>query len=200
MSPRRFSQIDSFMTSSITRSFLLLALIGLSMPHRAQAQGTPESAAAAYGAAIKANDWPTAARMMHPAALKQLRDLITPLVASPQGGQMGFQLLGVHSSAELATTPDTVVFATFIRNVMAQQAGLGEALRTATFTPLGHVAGGGDTVFVVSRMTMSVEGVELKTFDVMPFVLLDGQWRGLLKSDFTNMAAMLRKALGVHPS
>jgi len=188
------------MTTFQVRSLLFASIVALSTPQRAHAQGTPEAAAAAYGAAIKANDWPAAARMMHPTALKQLRDLIAPLVASPAGGEMGLQLLGVHSSAELAATPDTVLFATFLRNVMAQQAGLGDALRSATIVPLGHVAGGGDTVFVVSRMTMSVEGVELKTFDVMPFLLLDGQWRGLLKSDFTNMAAMLRRALGTHPS
>lgn len=170
------------------------------MPHLAHAQGTPESAAAAYGAAIKANDWPAAARLMHPTALKQLRDLFGPLVAAPNGGPVTAQLLGAHSAAEFATTPDTVIFASFLRSVMGRDQGLSDALRSSTYTPLGHVLGGGDTVYVVSRMTMSVEGIEISQFEVMPFLLLDGQWRGLLKADFTNMAAMLRKALGVSPS
>jgi hypothetical protein len=76
------------------------------------------------------------------------------------------------------------------------QAGLGDALKGARITPLGHILLPGDTALVVSRMTMTAEGLTLSVFDVMPFIKHDGQYRGMLKADFTNMAAMLKARLG----
>lgn len=184
----------------MSRHLLVAGLLAVFAPGPARAQSTPEAAAAVFGNAVKANDWPAAARLMHPAALHQLRTLFEPLLSSPGGDEFGMQLLGVQSGAELAATPDTILFATFLRRVLSQQEGLAEALQTSTFTPLGHVTGGADTVLVVSRMTLTVKGIEISQFDVMPFLLLDGQWRGLLKADFTNMAAMLKRALGEQPS
>lgn len=178
---------------------ILPVVVGLVLAPPVAAQATPEAAATQFGEAVRNNDWAAAARIMHPSALKQLRQLFEPLIAAPNMGDLGVQLFGVHSTAELATTPDTILFATFLRSVMAQQAGLGEALRTATIEPLGHVAQG-DTMLVVSRLTLSVQGVSISQFEVMPFVTDQGRWWGLLKADFTNMAALMQKALDRRPS
>jgi hypothetical protein len=161
---------------------------------------TPEAAAQAFGNALKANDWAAAARLMHPDALKQLRALFTPMLSIPGAESMGAELFGARSNADLATLPDTVMFASFLRNVLNQQPGLADAMRTSTFTPLGHVKAEGDTVLVVSRMAFTVEGMTVSQFDVMPFILDEGQWRGLLKADFTNMATMIRRGLAGAPS
>lgn len=150
----------------------------------------------AFGEALKANDWSAAARLMHPSALHQLRELFEPLTGAPRAGDIATQLFGVSSAAELATTPDTVLFARFLQTVLSQQAGVAEMFRSASLTPLGHVNQPGDTVFVVSRMTMTVEGITVTSFDVMPFLLYQGAYRGLLKADFTNFAAMLQARLG----
>jgi hypothetical protein len=47
---------------------------------------------------------------------------------------------------------------------------------------------------------VSVKGMTISQFDVMPFVYDQGRWWGILKADFTNMAAMLQQALGTRKS
>lgn len=170
---------------------LLLAL--LMLPVRVQAQATPEAAAQAMGDAVRRSDWPAAARLMHPAAIRQLRDLFQPFIGAPGMDELGPQLFGTPN-ADLPATPDTVLYARFLGKVTGQLPGMDQALRNAQFTTLGHVAGGADTVLVVSRMELTLDGMTISQFDVMPFRLENGRWWGLLKADFTNMAAMLRRA------
>ena len=174
----------------------VLVLLALLLPLSLSAQETPEAAAEAFGATVRTGDWAGAARLMHPQALKQLHDLFVPLVTSPKAGDLATQLFGVSSPAELASTPDTVLFAHFLGVVMSQQEGLVDALRGSNMVALGHVMASGDTVLVVSRLSMAVEGITISSFDVMPFLLYQGHYRGLLKTDFTNMAEMLKARLG----
>jgi hypothetical protein len=48
-------------------------------------------------------------------------------------------------------------------------------------------------VLVVTRMRLTAAGgVTVIQFDVMPFMRDGPNWKGLLKTDFTNMAAMLK--------
>ncbi len=155
-----------------------------------QAEG-PEAAARVFGAAIRAADWPAAARLMHPAALRQLRSLFEPMFSVPDMQASAAEMFGVTPET-LASTPDTVLFAGLLKSMMSQE-GLSEALRSAQITPLGHVAVG-DTMMVVSRMSMTVQGMTITQYDVMPFVYDDGQWWALLKAEITNMAAMIQRA------
>lgn len=143
--------------------------------------------------AVRRNDWPAAARLMHPDALQQLRNLFQPFLAMPDMGELGPELFGTPN-ADLAATPDTVLYARFLGKVMAQLPGMDRALQGATITPLGHVPGGADTVLVVNRMVLTLDGMTISQFDVMPFRYERGKWWALLKSDFTNMAAMLQRA------
>lgn len=173
------------------RTFPLLAAAAIIAAVPLQAQSTPEAAAEAFGATIKANDWAGAARLMHPDALHQLRGLLEPLLTEAGTGEVTKQIFGVGSAAELSATPDTILFSSLLKTVMNQQ-GLAAALSTATFKALGHIDQPGDTVLVVSKMTMQVEKLTISTFDVMPFLLYQKQYRGLLKADFTNLVAMLK--------
>jgi len=182
------------------RRLLWIAALLLVPASFAAAQATPEEAAAAFGAALKANDWPAAARLMHPQALQQLRGMFEPLIAMPGVEQLGDRLFGAHSQAEFAAIPDTILFASFLRASLSQQPGLTDAMRTAVISPLGHIAAGGDTVLVVSRVAISIDSLTITQFDVMPFVPLDGRWRGLLKADFTNMAKLLERSLNARRS
>lgn len=178
------------------RRAIVALVLAVGMPSAAvRAQAAPEDAAREFGAAMRRNDWPAAARIMHPEALRQLRDLFQPIVSAPGMEALQSQMFEVQSLAEFARLPDTVLFARFLKNSIRQQEGMAEALRSATITPLGHVPQGGDTMLVVSRMSMSVSGIAIRDFEVMPFVRYQGRWRGLLKTDFTNMAAMFRRAL-----
>lgn len=178
----------------MTRYLMWALLLALLLPSVSSAQARPEAAARAFGEALRDNDWAGAARLMHPGAIRELRELFEPFLETPDGAELRAQLFGVQSAAELASTPDTVLFAAFLRNVMGQEKGFAQAFRTASFTPLGHVRGGGDTVFVVSRMSMTIDSITITQFDVMPFLWENGRWWALLKADFRNMAAMLRQA------
>lgn len=156
----------------------------------------PEAAARRFGDAIKAADWAAAARLMHPNALRQLRTMFEPMFSVPEMQGSAGEMFGIAPEA-LASTPDTVLFAALLKNLMAQEGGLSEALSSAQITPLGHVPVG-DTMMVVSRMAMTIEGITITQYDVMPFVFDDGQWWALLKADITNMAAMLQQAIKQH--
>jgi hypothetical protein len=184
----------------MTRTFFLLLLLLAGGSGRAPAQSSPEDAAKAFSGTLKAGDWPGAARLMHPQALKQLRALFEPFMATTGMEQLGAQLFGLHSNAEFASTPDTVLFAAFLRAMLTKDPDLAKAMRTAEVSPLGHVDAGTDTVLVVSRMVLTVSGVSITQFDVMPFSLDQGKWRGLLKADFTNMAALFQKVAGTRRS
>ncbi|MBK8002574.1 MAG: hypothetical protein IPK12_01235 [Gemmatimonadetes bacterium] len=174
---------------------LLLPALLLTAPV-ARAQGTPEEAAVRMSAAQTQGDWAGAARMMHPASLRQLRDLFSPLMASQGGAVVATRLFGLTSAAEFAATPDTVLFARLMKSVIESEAMLKQALSSTVVTPLGHVRGGGDTVFVVTRQRMTVETIEITTFPVMPFLKEGDRWWGLLTADLTNIAAMLKRTLG----
>lgn len=176
-----------FAISRATFAALVLATAPLA------AQDTPEAAASAFETAFAAGDWAGAARLMHPAALRQMRELFALALTNENLAEARERLFGFHSPAEAATAPDTVMFASFLKAVTSRQPEFFAALKTAKMTPLGHVQGGADTALVVTRMTMDVAGATITQFDVMPF-LRDGKvWRGLLKADFTNLAVMLKR-------
>lgn len=174
------------------RTSLLLASLLTMAPPALVGQGTPEAAAEAFGTAVIASDWPRAARFMHPEALRVLRGFLEPLVTSTEGAQLGTQLFGVKSAAELAATPDTVLFARFLANTMKEAAGA-EVLSTAKIQALGHIEQPGDTVLVVSRLTLPLTPTAaITSYELVPMLLYQGQYRGLLKADMTNLLTMIQ--------
>lgn len=162
-----------------------------------QALETPEQVAGQYMAATRAADWAGMARLMHPSALRQMRELFDAILSSAdaEAAEARQQLFGVRSAAEAAAMPDTLLFTNFLRTVMAMQAEVTSALRTAEMQVLGHVNEGADTVHVLTRLTLTVETIPISQMDVMSFGRLGPTWRGLLKADFTAMAARLRAML-----
>lgn len=178
--------------------FALPLLVLLLAASPLAAQDTPEAAALALNGAMRRADWPAAARLMHPLALRQMRGLFDFILDADGTDQLREQLFGFTSKAEASAAPDTVLFAGFLKAVMAQQGPeVQQAIKTATVTTAGHIAQGADTALVVTLTSMQVQGIAVSTYEVMPF-LHDAQgWRALLKVDFTNMAAMLRRAAAV---
>ena len=179
----------------IMRRVLLLALLGLAPPLAAQA--TPEDAARAYGAAVFSGDWAGTARLMHPSALRQLRDLVSPAVADPGAVGLLQQLFGVGSAAEFAATPDTILFARLLKSALGQNPEVAAVMSDAQVIPLGHITVQGDTTFVVTRLVLGAEhGITITKFDVMPFIQDQGRWWGLLNADITNLTAVLTRMAG----
>ncbi len=162
-------------------------------------QETPEDVAQRYVSAMQAADWDTMAGLMDQSALKSMRDLLSPLFDLPEAAELRQRFLGVETVDEAAALSDTAVFARFMQFVGSQEPSLQEALKTSRMRVIGHIPEGGDTVHVVYRMTMTVEGITMTRLDVFSLRQHGETWRGLLAGDVSALAAALRAALEPYP-
>ena len=144
--------------------------------------------------AMRANDWKAVAALMHPGALRQLREFFSVLFEAPNADPIRRELLGVSSAAEAKALSDTAMFESLLR-VSAKSPELADAFRTATVQILGQVNEGPDTAHVVYRMQITLEGTPVTTMDVFSLARSPAGWRGLLKGDMAAFAAAIRAAV-----
>ena len=164
-------------------------------PAPAQTAETPEQVTERFVAAMRAADWNGMAALMHQNALKEMRQLLAGVFEAPNGGPIRQQLLGVTTVPQAQALSDTAVFAALMRTT-TQDADVAELLRSARVQVLGHVNEGADTVHVVYRMAMTINGIPITKMDVMSLARSPVGWRGLLKGDVTALAAGIRAAVG----
>jgi hypothetical protein len=160
----------------------------------AQTAETPEQVTERFVAAMRAADWNGMASLMHQNALKEMRQLLSGVFEAPNGGPIRQQLLGVTTVQQAQALSDTAVFASLMR-MTTQDADVAELLRSAKVQVLGHVNEGADTVHVVYRMAMTINGIPITKMDVMSLARSSVGWRGLLKGDVTALAAGIRAAM-----
>jgi len=163
-------------------------------PAQAQTVETPEQVTERFVAAMRAADWNGMASLMHQNALKEMRQLLSGVFEAPNGAQIRQQLLGVTTVQQAQALSDTTVFASLMR-MTTQDADVAELLRSAKVQVLGHVNEGADTVHVVYRMAMTINGIPITKMDVMSLARSPVGWRGLLKGDVTALAAGIRAAM-----
>lgn len=159
---------------------------------RAAPATTAEEATQGYIAALGRGAWDEIAGMMHPEALAEFRVLFAPLMNGERGGEIGPQVFGVADSAGFAAAPDSALFASFLRASMGADPALASVMRTAKVLVLGHVSEGPDVQHVVSRLTMTAEGLEFSRMDVMSLRRFGNSWRGLLTGDVRLLAQSLQ--------
>jgi len=155
----------------------------------------PESVATQFVGTMRALDWTGMARLMHPSALHQLRELLTVLIQAPSADDLRQQLLGVRSVAAAESLSDTAVFAGLMHATLERDQGLADVMKSARMQVLGHINEGPDTVHVLYRMTLVVDSTPITRMDVASFARSPIGWRGLLKGDVTALAARLRRML-----
>ncbi len=163
-------------------------------PAQAQTAETPEQVTERFVAAMRAADWNGMASLMHQNALKEMRQLLSGVFEAPNAGPIRQQLLGVSTVQQAQALSDTAVFASLMR-MTTQDADVAELLRSAKVEVLGHVNEGADTVHVVYRMAMTINGIPITKMDVMSLARSPVGWRGLLKGDVTALAAGIRAAM-----
>lgn len=145
--------------------------------------------------AMRGNDWNGVARLMHPAALHQLREFFSVLFdASPNADPIRRELLGVSSAAEAKAMSDTAMFVSLLR-VSTRSPEMSDVFKTAKVQILGQVNEGTDTTHVVYRMQIVLEGTPVTTMDVFSLARSPAGWRGLLKGDMAAFAAAVRAAV-----
>jgi hypothetical protein len=160
----------------------------------AQTAETPEQVTERFVAAMRAADWNGMASLMHQNALKEMRQLLSGVFEAPNAGPIRQQLLGVSTVQQAQALSDTAVFASLMR-MTTQDADVAELLRSAKVQVLGHVNEGADTVHVVYRMAMTINGIPITKMDVMSLARSPVGWRGLLKGDVTALAAGIRASM-----
>ena len=182
----------SHIRARISLAVLVATMLWLRGPVAAQGPGaTPEAAAAGLIGALRAGDWDGMAAKMHPAALRELRSFLDPLLELPDAEEFRSTFLGVRSDAEARGLTDAALFARFIRFTMTQDTSMLPAMRTAQLAVLGHVMEG-DTAHVVSRLSMTFQGIAVSKMEVSSFQEFNGEWRGLLTGDISGLAKALR--------
>ncbi len=186
------------MRHSALLGFLMAAVCVPTLTAVASAQqDSPEAVVQEIMAATRANDWARVTQLMHPAALRQMRTLLDPILTT-EGASLDTarqMLFGFPTRAAAAAATDSAVMAGLLRFGMSQQRGAADALRTATYEPLGTVREGADTVHVLGRVFMTVRGSQVSQIEVTSLARSGQSWRALLKGDWTQMASRLRDAL-----
>jgi hypothetical protein len=155
---------------------------------------TPESVVARYVEATKRRDWKASAALMHPDALKQLKQMFRPIVASKSEMGLGKMFFSVQTLTEYDRLSGQQAFERLMTAVTRQNPDVSSALATSKATIIGHVLEGPDTAHVVYRMTAKVQGISVTKLAVMPLKRSGNSWAGLLTGDIEGMAAALARA------
>jgi hypothetical protein len=179
------------------RTLVVTALVALATPGLAVAQrpapaATAEEVTQLYIAALGRGAWDELAGMMHPEALAEFRLLFAPVMNGERGREIGPQVFGVADSAAYVAASDSALFAHFLRASIGADPALASVMRTAKVLVLGHISEGPDVHHVVSRLTMTAEGLEFSRMDVMSLRRFGGTWRGLLTGDIRLLAQSLQ--------
>jgi hypothetical protein len=160
----------------------------------AAAQSADDEAIAVAGSyvdAMRASDFDGMAALMHPVSLAELREIFSPVLASETGPGI-ISAIGLPPPDQLASMSDSEFFAAFMRAIVAGDSTMADALRQAQADLLGSVPEGDDTVHVVYRMRMKIEGVEVSEMEVLSLGRWENTWRGLLAGDLAGLAAMFQ--------
>jgi hypothetical protein len=157
------------------------------------ASAPPESVTVQFMESMRNGDWQGMARLMHPAALHQLKDLLDPVMSAPGVDDMREQVLGVRSAAAAKAMSDTAVFVALMKTMMGSDPMLVTVMKTARVQVIGHLNEGADTVHVVYRLMIQIDSMPITRLDVASFARSPLGWRGLLKGDMTALAAQLKR-------
>jgi hypothetical protein len=190
-SPVRAERVQRATFRTALGVVLLLAMIVSPRWLRAQqATGpTPEEIGKRYITTLAAGNFPANASLMHPTALASMRHLLT--VVGGKDSSTLRQLAGVGDTAALRTVPDTELYARFLKATFGANAGLADAMKSATTSFIGHVDEPPDLTHVVYRLTMQLGGMRMNKVDVITLKRDGNQWKALLSADLEGTIARL---------
>ena len=173
---------------------------GVGAPSSPAATQTPEAFARAYVATLTAADYAATARLMHPDALGAMRRFVDVMTAGDENAEVREQLLGVRDARAAAALTDAEVYARFLDVGMGGAAGLGGAMRGATFDVLGHVdeapAGAAAQSHVLYRLHLTLEGARVARVDVLTLRRAGADWRAMLAGDLEGMITRMSEKRG----
>jgi hypothetical protein len=158
---------------------------------------TPEAVVRRYTEAMRGGEWDTAARLMHPEALAQFRQMMLPAFqAEGPGRSLRDQFFDGMTEARIRHLSDTAFFARFFRGMMALNPELLGVVQGAEIAMVGHVLEGEDVAHVVYRMQMQMDEMTFTKLDVMSVKRHGATWRGLLTGTMEGLVAALSGTRG----
>ena len=160
---------------------------------------TPESVASRYMEAMRRGDWATCARLMHPEALRQLKQMFRPIVLAEPTRQVGITFFNVRTAAEYERLSAEQALERLMRGVTQMTPELRSAMATSQFELIGHVREAPDLAHVVYRMKVTTQGIGMTKTTVMSLRKSGANWRGLLSGDIEGLAAALSRTATPRP-
>ncbi len=158
-------------------------------------QGGAVQAFHEYMAAMNANDWGAASRMMHPEALDEFHRVFVALSAADTSGEVSQMFFGVQSAEEVKALSPEIAFEKVMVGMIASQPGMDQIFRDADYTFLGTVDEG-EVVHVVYRMHIGIGESRISKIAVSPFQPEGDGWGALLTGDLEGMIHQLKAELG----
>ncbi len=158
---------------------------------------TPEQVAARIWDAVQAKDWNRAAGFMHPVALRQLRQLLDPVIMMDgvAADSLRWTIYGTVSRDSAAAATDSAVYVNLMRFSTSVKSALPGAIEGTHYSPLGNVAEGRDTVHVIGRVSLTMGGRPMSWIQVYSLMRFGATWRGLLEPNWSQFASALRAAV-----
>ena len=154
-----------------------------------------EQVAAESYARMSAGEWDRAAETFDPAALKQFRDMIAPIIEGPMGEGMVDMFYGAGKTADdVRKMNDTAFFAGFMRNIAG-----GVAVNLKGQEILGSVPEGADRLHLVTRASVEAMDIRMTQMEVVTMNRTPKGWRLALSGKFDGMAQAMRKAGEARP-
>ena len=175
---------------------LLFALVWLASPACAQTVAdTPEAVAGAMYSRMQAGDMVGAAELFDPAALKDLRGMLAPVIESLPKEESSAPairvLIGDASPETLKSASDAEFFAAILGGVIGRS---GAELKSQEI--IGSVPEGPELRHVVTRNTASAMGMTFTKMEVVSLHRVDGAWKVMLSGEMKGLAEAVRRRAG----
>ncbi len=137
---------------------------------------------------MQANEWPAAADTFDPAALKQFRDMLAPILDTGDGAGILAMLFGPEQTPDsLKAMSDQAFFAGLISSMMRTSGGTLEGQDV-----LGGVAEGSQRMHMVVRSKAAAMGITITQMEVVTLNKTAQGWRLALSGKMEGMAQALQ--------
>jgi hypothetical protein len=172
--------------------FIFSALMLVARVSLAQDQ-TPERIVQLQMEAMARNDWGTYTSFMHPDALGSFKEIFRMMISADDSGEMVGGLFGVLDSTEYDKKSAADIFMNFMRGINQAAPELMGIAKDASYQILGSVPEGSETVHVVFRMTLSLEGIPISSVAVQTLHKYNGQWKSLLSKQMDDLISLIKQ-------
>lgn len=141
---------------------------------------------------MQASEWAATADVFDPAALKQLREMLAPILESDQGAGVASLFFGDDATpASLKSMNDQAFFAGMMSTLMRVSGGTLESQEV-----LGGVAEGPDRMHMVVRNKAGAMGMSITQMEVVTLNKTPQGWRLALSGKMEGMAQALKQLGG----